>query len=165
MPKAINSGYSGLQIALHWVIASLVLFQLLFGESMTAVVDAAEEGGTVDPLDQSLSTAHYWVGIAILALVALRIVVRLVQGAPAVTTPSTLMTRAAFATHMAFYVLLVAVPTTGLLGFYLGDPWGEFHAFAKPVFIVLIVVHAAAALFHQFWLKDGTLRKMLVPAR
>ena len=27
-------GYSSIQIALHWSIAALVLFQLIFGESM-----------------------------------------------------------------------------------------------------------------------------------
>jgi cytochrome b561 len=51
---------------------------------------------------------------------------------------------------------------TGLLGYYLGDPWGELHTLGKPVFIVLIAVHAAAALFHQFWIRDNTLRRMLV---
>ena len=163
MQKLETSGYTGIQIALHWGIAALVLFQLLFGESMAEVIEAAEEGGQATPLDQSLATAHYWVGIAILVLVAVRIVVRLVSGAPAVQTPSTLMTKAAFATHMAFYALLVAVPATGLLGYYLGDPWGELHTWGKPVFIGLIAIHAAATLFHQFWLKDGTLRRMLVP--
>ena len=46
MPTQPRSGYSSLQIALHWSIAALVLVQLLFGESMTTVVDAAEEGTT-----------------------------------------------------------------------------------------------------------------------
>jgi cytochrome b561 len=36
---------------------------------------------------------------------------------------------------------------------------------AKPVFIVTIAVHAAAALVHQFWMKDGTLARMIIPAR
>jgi cytochrome b561 len=33
------AGYSGLQIGLHWSIAALVFFQLVFGESMTIVVE------------------------------------------------------------------------------------------------------------------------------
>ncbi len=41
---AASARYSTLQIALHWLIAAAVLFQLVFGESMTNVVDAAEEG-------------------------------------------------------------------------------------------------------------------------
>ena len=41
---------------------------------------------------------------------------------------------------------------------------GDIHAIAKPAFIVLIGIHAAAALAHHFVLKDAVLRKMLVPA-
>jgi cytochrome b561 len=41
---------------------------------------------------------------------------------------------------------------------------GDIHALAKPVFIVLISIHAAAALFHQLWLRDGTLKRMLLPS-
>jgi cytochrome b561 len=36
---------------------------------------------------------------------------------------------------------------------------------AKPAFIILIAIHALAALYHQFWLKDGTLKRMLAPGR
>ncbi|ESW91110.1 hypothetical protein X770_10755 [Mesorhizobium sp. LSJC269B00] len=42
---------------------------------------------------------------------------------------------------------------------------GDVHTWAKPVFIVLICIHAGAALFHHFILKDAVLRRMLVPAR
>jgi cytochrome b561 len=64
-----------------------------------------------------------------------------------------------------FYALLVAVPVTGLLGYYFEGPYGDIHSWAKPVFIGLIAIHAAAALFHQFWLKDGTLTRILKPAK
>lgn len=158
--------YSGIQIAIHWLIAALVLFQLLFGESMTAVVDAAEEGTTVPPADRLLGSAHYWIGITILVLVLLRLVVRFTRGAPepAAGAPGWMGT-AAKISHALFYILLVATPILGLLAFYVGDPWGDIHSLNKPAFIILITVHAIAALYHQFWLRDGTLRRMLVPAR
>ena len=35
----------------------------------------------------------------------------------------------------------------------------------KPLFIVLIALHVLATLWHQFVRHDGTLRRMLVPAR
>lgn len=35
-------GYSTIQIGLHWLIAALVLVQLVIGESMAAFVEAAE---------------------------------------------------------------------------------------------------------------------------
>lgn len=162
MPTQPRSGYSSLQIALHWSIAALVLVQLLFGESMTTVVDAAEEGTTPSGSDQLLSQVHYWVGLTILALVAIRIVVRLTRGAPA--ADPTLFGKLATAAHVLFYALLILVPVSGLLGYYYGDPWGEWHTLGKPAFIVLIALHAAAALFHHFWLRDATLRRMLTPS-
>ena len=159
-------GYTGVQIGLHWLIAAMVFFQLVFGESMTTVIDAAEEGGSVSAQDQVLGTAHFWVGIAILMLALARFAVRLRAGAPEhAGDANPLLQLAATAMHWLFYVLLFAVPVLGLLGYYFGDPWGEIHTLAKPAFIVLIVIHAGAALFNQFVLKDGTLARMLKPAR
>ena len=163
MQKIEPFRYSAIQIALHWVTAALVLCQLFFGERVSAVIEAVEAGGSAMPTDQALVGAHYRVGISILALVAVRILVRLCSARPLLQTPATLMNKAALATQIAFYVLLVAMPTTGLLSTYFGDPWGEFHSFAEPVLVVLIALHAASALFQQFRLKDSTLRRMLVP--
>ena len=39
-------GYSTSQIALHWLVAVLILFQLIFGEDMGGAWDAFEEGRT-----------------------------------------------------------------------------------------------------------------------
>ncbi len=156
-----RTGYSTLQIGLHWLVAALVLFQLVFGESMTTVVDATADGHPAPAFDQLMASAHFWIGISILALVLLRLTVRLVQGAPAAPTDNTLMALAARATHWLFYALLFAVPVTGLLALYVNDAFGDIHALGKPVFITFIALHATAALFHQFVLKDGTLRRML----
>ncbi|MDX8527480.1 cytochrome b/b6 domain-containing protein [Mesorhizobium sp. MSK_1335] len=158
-------GYSVYQIALHWLIAVFVLFQLFFGESMTTVVDAVENGQPVSTTDQALGSAHYWAGLAILALVLLRLVLRLASGATASANRGPRwMQLAAHALHGLFYMLLLATPVAGLLAFYVGDPWGDIHSLAKPALIVLIAAHALAALYHQFWLRDGTLKRMLSPA-
>jgi cytochrome b561 len=159
-------GYSSYQIALHWIIAALVLFQLVFGESMKMVIRAAEKGLQLSPTDQTMGSAHYWVGIAILALVVLRLALRLTTGAaaPASDGPQW-MQLAARTLHALFYVLLLATPVLGLLAFYVGAPWGNIHSWSKPVFIVLVGVHALGAFYHQFWLRDGTLRRMISPAR
>ncbi|MDW6021753.1 cytochrome b/b6 domain-containing protein [Mesorhizobium sp. BAC0120] len=167
MPIAGKTGYSPTQILLHWVIAALVLFQLVFGDSIGHVLRAAKRGRAVSAADVTLGTLHYWVGLVILALVAVRIAVRFSSGAPApvATNGPAWLAEAARFSHGLFYVLLVATPILGLLGYYFGDPFGDIHSLAKPVFIILISVHAAAALFHQFWLRDGTLARMILPAR
>ena len=156
-------GYSIYQISLHWLIAALVFVQLVFGESMAEFVEAAEEGEPVSAQDGWLAGVHYYFGIAILALVAVRLALRLVNGAPPPPETNGALELLGKVAHWLFYVLLVAVPVTGLLGYYFGDPYGEIHAWAKPLFIGLIVLHVTAALYHQFWRKDGLLMRMLSP--
>lgn len=159
-------GYSGLQIGLHWTIAGLVLFQLLFGESMTIYVDAAERGRPVPQYDQMMGSAHYWVGLSILFLAFIRLGLRMIYGAPhAEPSTPTWMAAASRVAHVAFYALLFAIPVSGLLAFYTWAWMGDVHSLAKPVLIVMIVIHAAAAFFHHFVLKDATLHNMLVPTR
>lgn len=51
------------------------------------------------------------------------------------------------------------------MGFHLGDPWGEIKEISKPMFIVLIALHASTAVFHDVVLRDQTLRRMLLPVR
>ncbi len=155
------SSYTLGQILLHWTIAALVIWQLVFGERIRAVEHPEGASAT----DLLLGNSHIVVGIAILVLVALRIVLRLVNGAPPLDEPNRLAAFLAKATHLAFYVLLVAMPVTGLMDFYLGLPTGEIHELGKPLFIVLIALHVLATLWHQFVRHDGTLRRMTVPAR
>jgi cytochrome b561 len=157
-------GYTISQIGLHWLIAALVFAQLIFGESMTEAIEAAEEGDPVTTLTGNLASMHYYFGIAILALGAVRLALRLKNGAPP-PPPETsgAIELAGRISHWLFYVLLAAVPITGLLGYYFGDPYGEWHTYAKPVFIGLIALHVAASLYHQFWRKDGLLMRMLKP--
>jgi cytochrome b561 len=149
------------QIILHWAIAALVIWQLVFGEEM----EALEHPAGADATDLFLANTHIWAGLAILALVVLRIALRLVRGAPPLGESGRVTAMLAKATHLAFYGLLVAMPVTGLLDYYAGLPTGEIHELGKPLFIVLIALHVAATLWHQFVRHDGTLRRMVVPAR
>ncbi|MDB5613798.1 MAG: cytochrome b562 [Devosia sp.] len=159
-------GYSTLQITIHWVIAALVAFQLIFGGGMTNVRDAAEEGATPSSVDTAVSICHYWFGIAILVLVLVRLGIRIIQGvSPRPVGTPTWMDWAAKLVHWAFYLMLFAMPMLGLLTVYVSDAFGDIHKLGKPVFIALIALHVVAALFHQFVKRDGTLRRMLVPAR
>lgn len=156
-------GYSIYQIGLHWLIAALVIVQLVFGQSMTEVMDAAEEGEPVSALDANMAGLHYYVGISILVLVAVRLALRIWQGAPPPPRTSKAIELAGRVSHGLFYALLICVPVTGLLGYYVGDPFADIHSWAKPVFIGLIALHVSASLYHQFWRRDGMLMRMLKP--
>jgi cytochrome b561 len=156
-----NRSYTLSQIVLHWSIAALVIWQLIFGEEM----EALEHPADADSTELFLANSHLWVGFAILALVVLRIALRVVNGAPPPIETSRATAIVARISHAAFYVLLVAVPVTGILDYYFHLPTGELHELGKPLFIVLIALHVAATLWHQFIRHDGTLRRMIVPAR
>jgi cytochrome b561 len=156
-------GYNGLQIGLHWIIAALVLFQLLFGESMTIYVDAATRGRQLSPLDQLMDSAHYWAGWSILFLVFIRLGLGMIYGATTHAEPlmPTWMDAASRVAHLAFYALLFAAPVSNLLAVYTWNWMGDIHVLAKPVFILLIGIHLTGALFHHFVPRHATPHKML----
>src|SRR6478736_5039967 len=145
MATATRSGYSGAQIGLHWLIAALVVFQLLFGDDMTHVIRATARGAVVAPSAAFWADIHYYVGIAVLALVLIRLLVRFVWGAPEPLQQG-FMGKAAALSHWAFYIVLIAAPIFGLLAYYIGQPFGDLHELCKPALIILIGLHAAAAL-------------------
>lgn len=156
-------GYSATQITLHWAIVLLVFFQLVFGESMSTVFRAARRGQSADATDASLATAHIWVGFAILALALIRLFIRLRDGAPPAVDGPAAIVLAAKVTHVLFYILLIFVPLSGIIAYWVTPEAGDVHELAKPVFIILIILHAGAALWHQFFLRDGLLMRMLKP--
>lgn len=158
-----SSGYTPSQLGLHWLIVLLVFFQLVFGESMGEYNEALRSGGDVAPLLTGYYL-HLGVGIAIFLLTAIRFALRLTLGVPPSVPGPALQVKAGEALHYIFYVMLFVVPITGLLAQYVDmATFGEIHEFNKPAFIVFIVLHAGAALYHHFGLKDSTLRRMMVP--
>lgn len=166
--------FSPLQRALHWIMAVCILAMLFIGVGMVS---------TIRPNYLTLVSIHKPLGIAILILGLLRLVVRLRRGAPAL--PADLpepMKLAAHLSHLAFYLLMIAMPLLG---------WGMLSAANYPVivagmrlppilppsdglhtllwnahkylafcFFALIVVHLAAALFHALVRRDGVFRAM-----
>lgn len=158
-----SAGYTALQLSLHWLIVLLVFFQLIFGEDMGRYNYFLRSGQDVAPLLTGYYL-HVGVGVAVLVLTLFRLTLRLMQGVPASVPGPALQVRAGEALHYLFYVMLIATPVTGLLAQYVDmRTFGEIHAANKPIFILLIVLHAAAALYHHFVLKDSTLRRMMVP--
>lgn len=158
-----STGYTVLQLSLHWLIVLLVLFQLVFGEDMGSYNYSLRSGQDVAPLLTGYYL-HVGIGIAILALTLLRFGLRLTVGVPPSVPGPALQVKAGEALHYLFYLMLIVTPVTGLLAQYVDmETFGEIHEINKPVFILLIVIHAAAALYHHFVLKDATLRRMMVP--
>lgn len=151
-----TTGYSGIQIALHWLIAVLIAIAWFTGEGAGDAMEVVEEGGVAG------FVPHVAFGLAILALVVVRILVRLGRGAPAAPgAPGSLSTLAAEWGHRLIYVLMIAVPLGGVSTWFLGLDVGELHELAANVLMVVALGHAAMALYHQYVLKDGLLRRMM----
>ena len=153
--------YSRTQIFLHWAVALLILFNLIFSDAMTALWRQIQRTGAAPTTIGAW--AHIIVGIAVLVFAGWRIALRVTRGvphAPAGTKP--LMKLAGDAGHFALYALMIALPVTGLLAFYGGfKTLGELHAeVLKSVLWGLIALHVVAAFYHHFVLKDGLLNRM-----
>ena len=124
-------------------------------------------------------------GLSVLAATFLRIGLRvLVWKTPPITPePPRMLHLLSIAAHLSIYAWLVAMPFAGwtILSAE-GDPipfWGlnlppltspdkaladqvkELHETGGTVGYFLLGLHAAAALFHHYFMKDDTLRRML----
>ena len=153
-----TTGYSRLQIALHWLIAALIVLNYFVSEGMEDAFDGMMEGTPVSGLVPSV---HVWVGVAVLVLVLLRLIVRLVQGAPEALGVS-VGDKAAIWGHRVLYLLLLAVPVLGAATWFGGiDATADLHVIAVNVLMILALGHAAMAIFHQYVLRDGLLVRML----
>jgi len=163
--------------AFHWLVAALVLTQLGLG------VFAANLPIGLARL-QWLSR-HKSLGLAILAVVLLRIAWRATNRPPPLPDSIPEWQRAAaVATHWLLYLVLVLAPLAGWLyssaaglsinwfGLIqvpdliaqdpgLAEVFKQLHRALVALLALLIAGHAGAALRHAFWLHDGVAHRML----
>lgn len=161
---------------MHWLIAPLVFTMMIIGAWMVS---------TVSRYHELLINLHKPIGVMLLALVIIRIIIRINSSIPAVpaTTPAW-QTNAAQASHTVLYALLVVQP---LLGWGMqsagGYPVVLINGFSLPAIVTpspllyatlhlahsttayalfsIILLHTGAALFHHLILRDGVLKSML----
>jgi cytochrome b561 len=160
---AATDTYTGPQITLHWIIVGLVAAQFLTADAMEAFFDNAEEAGVPAGFPTNATAiAHAIGGSIILVLMLARLGVRLAYGAP--QAPRSLMPALQLAsriTHYGFYVLLVALPASGMIALYVTAEAGDLHGLLKTALVFLILAHVGGALFHALILRDGVASRML----
>lgn len=160
---------------LHWLMALLFFAVLPLGLYMADL--------KLSPTKLQLYSYHKWMGITILLLAVLRILWRITHRPPALTMPRWQQIASA-TVHAALYVLFLAIPVSGWLmssakGFQtvlfgvlplpdlinknkeLGHTLGSVHEILSYTLSLLVVLHIAAALKHQFIDKDDLLSRML----
>jgi cytochrome b561 len=162
---------------LHWLVAISVLTTV----PVAMVMDRVAQGPTQD----ALYNLHKSLGVLILLLMILRLINRLVVGAP-IPDPAIppWQKTASSIVHAALYALLLAMPVVGYIAnsaygastpffglFNLPAVVSQNEALSKQLFalhhwggflvILLVLMHVGAALYHYFVRRDNVFQRML----
>ena len=169
--------YASLSIFLHW--AMLLLITAVYG-----CILLRENFPKGSDLREGLKMWHFMLGLSVLALVIVRIVARLLTTKPPIKPePPVWQMWLAKATHFALYAFMLAMPILGwsilsaegaTIPFFglelpaligpskaLAGQIKEVHETIGTIGYFLIGLHALAALFHHYVVKDNTFRRML----
>lgn len=175
---ARRKGYDAASIILHWLVALGIAGMIAFGLSISAMDRGPEKTAMIQ--------IHKSFGIVVGLLALARLLWRVREGFPElVAVLPAWQKRSARLIHLTLLAATVAMPVTGMLKSVtyarpieaFGLPivpqllaekhiaWNEAaslaHASLAWLLIVLIAVHAGAAIKHHVIDRDGTLRRML----
>jgi cytochrome b561 len=179
MPDAMVSRYHPALVVLHWVLALLIIVALTLGALVMVKIP------NTSPMKIEALRSHMSGGMAILVLMLIRLAIRSSTPHPAPASAGhPLLDRLAWASHRLFYVTVVAMAfsgttmalQTGLFGTVFAghgsvppDFWAYpirwVHYLLSRILMVLIAVHAIAALYHALVLRDGLLGRMFFGRR
>ena len=160
---------------LHWILAVLLLLNFSLG----FVMGELEKG----PLRSSLFHFHKSMGILLLGLIILRLLWRVINTAPTSLSNNKLIKRTSKFIHYSFYLILLIVTFSGWIYstaragpvdvfglFYMpaivekndiiGQIAKDIHIYSVYIFISFLVIHIFASIYHHFFLKDKTLKRM-----
>ncbi|MBN3068264.1 cytochrome b [Pectobacterium brasiliense] len=169
--------YASSQIIFHWLVFIMVV-----------ITYAAMEFKGLTPKGSSaramMALVNYTAGFGVLLLMMVRIVLKYIHSTPEIVPPPPRWQMVAAKTvHGILYVIFLALPLLGLFSLYFGQVEWSFLGITMPVAGVLnkdiqhnlkalhelianagyfiIGLHAAAALFHHYIVRDNTLNRML----
>jgi cytochrome b561 len=175
--RELPTRYGVVAQTFHWLIAALIVTQF----TLAYLADDLPLG--IHKL--ALLARHKSFGMTVLMLAILRLLWRLKNPPPSLPPGMTPLERSlARATHIAFYVLLFAMPLTGWLMSsaknYSVSWFGVFtwpnliaknetafnllrstHHLLSYALFAIAVLHVLAAFKHHFWNKDSVLLRML----
>jgi len=183
MQQPSTTRYDVLSQVFHWVTAIVVTIAFILGPGGFGRL--MHQG--VDPATRSDIVWHESLGILVLVLTTLRLIWVAVRPAAPQVPMAGWMKRSAKLGHLALWALLLALPLTALLALgseghpltllggvrvdhlpFIADSglgeladWGDVHGLLGDLIMWIAGLHAAAALFHHFVLKDAVLLAML----
>lgn len=153
--------YSGLQIALHWIIAALLLVQLTVNTDMQAAF--AQRLGAASLPDSAGATVHAAIGVLILFLAIVRLSIRTTRGVPAPHRDNhPIVNGLSHATHLLLYGFLFFMPITGALAWFTGiELAGTLHELGRLILIPAILLHLGGAIFEELVLNKRVISRMI----
>ena len=175
--------YDSVSRAFHWLTAIAVLAAFVLGPEHFGRL--MRDG--LDPATRLDIVWHETLGVTVFVLTLLRLLWLAFRPAPPITEVATWLKWASKGGHGLLWVLMLATPLSAVLALGTeGHPltllggiridelpwinalpladaadWGDVHGFLGDAIIWLAGVHAVAALYHHFVLKDGVLASML----
>ena len=184
-----DARYSTTAIILHWLLAVLLVGMVFFGWYMEGLLeDAQAGGGTTLGEVQSAYNMHKTTGMIVLVLSLFRLGWRFTHPVPGLPDGMKPWEKTvAHGTHMAFYAIMIGMPVGGWMAAsaspfpsYLfnnpdlalpklpvpqteafADTMGSAHGAGGWVILILVALHAGAALKHQFLDRDNLLARMI----
>jgi len=172
MSRMLASRYQPALVALHWLLALMIIGLLCVGFFVLAQMPNS------DPRKLNILVLHMSGGMLVLVLMILRLIIRTWTARPsAATTGSPLLDRLAQIAHGGLYVIVFLMIASGwatgwiISGVFQPNggslpetfavlPTFQAHAALAAILAILIAAHTGAALYHHFVLKDGLLRRM-----
>lgn len=169
--KSTNNHYGIVPVTIHWLSAALIIALLGLGFRASSTVDPEAKA--------SLLQIHATLGITILLLTLARIIWWRLDKKPAPVGGSPQwQDLSAKAVHVLFYIVILGMAASGIGMFVLSGAgpvvfggegslpdFSQYppripHGIGARAMVVLLVLHAGAALYHHFVKRDATLRRM-----
>lgn len=169
--------YNQFSIWLHWIMFLLLV-------AVFACIELRELFPKGSDPRNLLKTWHFTLGLSVLALLVIRIVLRLLYPTPPITPAiPAWQQKLAKLMHVALYLFMLAMPIAGwvilsgegkVIPFFglelpalispnksFAHSIEEIHETVGEIGYYLIGLHTLAAIFHHHVQKDDTLRRML----
>jgi len=161
------TGYSPMQVALHWSVVVLVAFQYLAHDGIEETWRAYMRNEPQPGDMVALTYLHIAAGITVFILALARLYLRFSRGVPPPPADEPrLLQLLADVVHWSIYALLLLLPVTGATAWFLGvHAAGGVHELLKNLLLGAIALHISGALFQHLILRSHVLMRMFHPER
>jgi len=167
--------YHPVLVGMHWLIAAMILVSLFIGGPGLVALE------NDDPAKLFGLTGHMVWGLAVGAFMVVRLAMRIFStNPPEADAGSNMLNTGAKIAHLGLYLLVFAMVASGIgialsadlfaiafggSGTELPPDFGVFparlaHGFIATLLTVLIAMHVVGWAYHQFYLRDGLIRRM-----